>query len=99
LLDYDYQEVRVARTIIENSRRVFLVTDHTKFGRSAMIRLGHIGEVHELFTDRPPPAAMADVIAASDCRVHVPGDEGEVEIFENEHEFSFTNANQADSLP
>ena len=71
LLDYDYQEVRVARTIIENSRRVFLVTDHTKFGRSAMIRLGHVGDVHDLFTDREPPPALAEVIAATGCRVHV----------------------------
>lgn len=71
LLDYDYQEVRVARTILENSRRVFLVTDHTKFGRNAMMRLAHIGEVHELFTDRPPPPEMAEVISLSSCRVHV----------------------------
>lgn len=71
LLDYDYDEVRVARAIIENARRVFLVTDHTKFGRSAMIRLGHIGEIDDLFTDRPPPADMAEVVATSGCRVHV----------------------------
>ena len=36
LLDYDYREVAVARTIIECSRRVFLVTDRSKFGRPAM---------------------------------------------------------------
>ncbi|WP_029009927.1 DeoR family transcriptional regulator [Azospirillum halopraeferens] len=71
LLDYDYDEVRVARAIIENARRVFLVTDHTKFGRSAMIRLGHIGEIDDLFTDVPPPPGMAEVVAASGCRVHV----------------------------
>lgn len=100
LLDYDYQEVRVARTIIENSRRVFLVTDHSKFGRSAMIRLGHLGEVHDLFTDRPPPDAIAAVIAASGCTVHVP-DTGETGSgnFENEQKFSFTNENRVNSLP
>jgi DeoR family transcriptional regulator, glycerol-3-phosphate regulon repressor len=71
LLDYDYREVRVARAIIANSREVFLVADHTKFGRNAMVRLCPIGEVDALFTDRPPPAAFAEPIARSECRVHV----------------------------
>jgi len=71
LLDYDYREVRVARAIIDNSRQVFLVADHTKFGRNAMVRLASIGEVHDLFTDRQPPAPFAEAIAATSCRVHV----------------------------
>jgi DeoR family glycerol-3-phosphate regulon repressor len=71
LLDYDYQEVRVARAIIENSRRVFLVTDHTKFGRNAMTRMAHIGDVDDLFTDREPPPDMLAVINASNCRIHI----------------------------
>jgi hypothetical protein len=29
LLDFDYREVRVAQTIMENSRQVFLAVDHT----------------------------------------------------------------------
>jgi DeoR family transcriptional regulator, glycerol-3-phosphate regulon repressor len=76
LLDYDYQEVRVAKTIIENSRHVVLVTDHTKFGRGALVRLGNISLVHDLFTDQPLPEGMDEIIAASGCRVHVAdGDE------------------------
>jgi len=71
LLDYDYREVRVARAIIDNSRQVFLVADHTKFGRNAMVRLASIGEVHALFTDRTPPAPFGEAIAATSCRVHV----------------------------
>lgn len=71
LLDYDYREVRVARAIIDNSRQVFLVADHTKFGRNAMVRLASIGEVHALFTDREPPPPFGDAIAATPCQVHV----------------------------
>lgn len=74
LLDYDYQEVRVAKTIIENSRHVLLVTDHTKFGRGALVRLGNISLVHDLFTDRPLPPGMAEIVAASGCRVHIAAD-------------------------
>jgi DeoR family glycerol-3-phosphate regulon repressor len=71
LLDFDYREVRVARAIMANSRRVFLVSDHTKFGRGAMCRLGHLTEIDAFFTDRPPPKPVAERIAGSKCLVHV----------------------------
>jgi DeoR family glycerol-3-phosphate regulon repressor len=73
LLDFDYREVRAARAIIDNSRRVLLAADHTKFGRNAMVRLGGIDEVDTLFTDAPPPAALADILAASEVGLEVAG--------------------------
>jgi DeoR family glycerol-3-phosphate regulon repressor len=72
LLDFDYREVRASRAIIDNSRRVFLATDHTKFGRNAMVRLGAINEIDALFTDRRPPPELIDVINASDVQLFVP---------------------------
>jgi DeoR family glycerol-3-phosphate regulon repressor len=63
LLDFDYREVRAARAIIDNSRKVFLAADHTKFGRNAMVRLGSITEIHALFTDKQPPAALLEIMA------------------------------------
>ncbi len=54
LLDYDYHEVRVAREIIANSRNVFLLADHTKFNRNAMVRIGTLEDVHYLITDKKP---------------------------------------------
>jgi DeoR family glycerol-3-phosphate regulon repressor len=72
LLDFDYREVRASRAIIDNSRRVFLATDHTKFGRNAMVRLGGIDEINALFTDRLPPSALIEVINASDVQLFVP---------------------------
>jgi DeoR family transcriptional regulator, glycerol-3-phosphate regulon repressor len=71
LLDFDYREVRAARAIIDNSRQVFLATDHTKFGRNAMVRLGNIAEIDCLFTDRRPPAGLAEIIAAAEVALHV----------------------------
>ncbi|RKR06020.1 DeoR family transcriptional regulator [Kushneria sinocarnis] len=44
LLDYDYQEVRVAQAIISNSRQVYLAADHSKFTRNAVVRLGNLKE-------------------------------------------------------
>ena len=54
LLDFDYQEVRVAQALIKNSRQVLLACDHTKFGRHAMIKLGRLADVNVLVTDRAP---------------------------------------------
>jgi len=71
LLDFDYSEVRAARAIIENSRKVFLVTDHTKFGRNAMVRLGSIAEIDALFTDQPPPPPLVEIMENADVRLFV----------------------------
>ncbi len=74
LLDFDYREVRAARAIMENSRRTFLVTDHTKFGRNAMVRLGNIEEIDALFTNRTPPASVLEQMKRGNVELHVGGE-------------------------
>ncbi|MFB9884823.1 DeoR/GlpR family transcriptional regulator [Balneatrix alpica] len=63
LLDFDYREVRIAQSIIQNSKQVFLAADHSKFGRSAMVRLGNLSQVHTLVTDQPPPKHIQQLLA------------------------------------
>jgi DeoR family glycerol-3-phosphate regulon repressor len=77
LLDFDYREVRVAQAIIANSRHVFLATDHSKFGRNALVRLGNISQISALFTERTPPRAIRDLLAQSDVELHIAGSETE----------------------
>ncbi len=71
LLDFDVREVHVSRAIIENARRVILVTDSSKFARSAPARLATLADIDILVTDRLPSAATAAL-----CRAH------EVEVVE-----------------
>jgi DeoR family glycerol-3-phosphate regulon repressor len=71
LLDFDYREVRVAQAIVANARQVFLVADHSKFGRSAMVRMGTMEQIDALFTDHPPPGPYADMLMAAGVAVHV----------------------------
>ncbi|VEH65337.1 glycerol-3-phosphate regulon repressor [Rodentibacter pneumotropicus] len=54
MLDYDYHEVQVKRAIMESSRQTLLVTDHSKFTRQAIVRLGELEDVEYLFTDEVP---------------------------------------------
>lgn len=76
LLDFDYREVRAARAIIENSRKVFLVADHSKIGRNAMVRLGNIEEIDALFTDRHPPGELVEVLHRAEVQLYVADSEG-----------------------
>ena len=71
LRDFDYQEVKVAQTIIEQSRQVWLVADHTKFSREALVRLGHLSQVDCLFTDRPVPEHLSAALREAGTQVFV----------------------------
>ncbi|WP_340613894.1 DeoR/GlpR family transcriptional regulator [Xenorhabdus thailandensis] len=62
LLEFDYHEVRTKRAIIENSRCVMLVADHSKFGRNAMVNLGNMNLIDFLFTDKVPPLGIQKII-------------------------------------
>ena len=69
LRDFDYREVKVAQTIIEQSRQVWLAADNSKFGRDAMVRLGHLSQVDSLFTDAPVPTELLPVL--KECKTEV----------------------------
>jgi DeoR family glycerol-3-phosphate regulon repressor len=63
LRDYDMREVMVARAIVEQSRQVWLVADHSKFDRPAMIEMAPLKVVHTLFTDMAPAPAQQRLMA------------------------------------
>lgn len=78
LLDFDYREVRVARAIIANSRKVFMAADHTKFGRNAMVRLGTVADIDALFTDRQPPEEITGKLADEGVELFVADSQQEI---------------------
>lgn len=71
LLDYDLAEVRVSRAILRQARRSFLVTDHSKLGRSAPARIASLAEIDTLFTDRPLPPELARRCAEWETAVRI----------------------------
>lgn len=77
LRDYDFREVRVARSIIEQSREVWLAADSSKFRRQAMVELAHISEIDRFFTDAYPQEPLAQVLQESGvrCEIAPAGDE------------------------
>jgi DeoR family glycerol-3-phosphate regulon repressor len=73
LLDFDADEVRAARIIMRNSREVYLVATHAKFGRRPLVRLGHLSEITALFTDRPPPPSIEAMLRQHGVRLRIAG--------------------------
>jgi DeoR family transcriptional regulator, glycerol-3-phosphate regulon repressor len=69
LLDYDIREVQVSRAIIENARRVVLVTDSSKFSRRAPVRIGRLDEIDVLVIDRLPSPEIAEMCRRMEIEV------------------------------
>ena len=72
LLDYDLAEVRVAKAIIRQARRTFLVCDHSKLTRSAPVRLASLREISEMFTDLPLPEDLAQRCREWQTKINLP---------------------------
>lgn len=71
LRDFDYREVKVAQTIIEHAREVWLAADHGKFNRPAMVELARLEQVDRLFTDQAPPEPFPTLLAEARVRLDV----------------------------
>lgn len=48
LFEFDLDEALCTQAIIRNSRRVFLLADHSKFGCPALVKVGAITQVSAL---------------------------------------------------
>lgn len=69
LLDFDFREVKVAQAIMTNARHVILVSDASKFERTAPVRMGHISQVHTFITDACPSAEIRRICIENDVRL------------------------------
>lgn len=72
-LDFNSPEVATARTMIANSRQVFIGADRSKFPGKANVLLADAEEVDALFTDFPPPAPLAEVLSVKGVDVRIAG--------------------------
>ncbi len=62
ILDYYEHETAVVRLMIKRSRRSILAVDHSKFGRSASVMVGHVADIDQLYTDKAPPAGIKKLL-------------------------------------
>jgi DeoR family glycerol-3-phosphate regulon repressor len=69
LLDFDFREVKVAQAIIDNARHVILVADHTKFERTAPVRIAWLAQVETFVTDRLPHADVRRICVENEVQL------------------------------
>lgn len=48
-------EVETKKTIIQSSMNIFLIADHTKYGKIALIKVANVEKFNAIITDSPPP--------------------------------------------
>lgn len=71
LFDFHEEEVRMRNELSKNSAVKFLVFDHTKFGRGATVKSGHITDVDCVFTDQVPSAVMVGMLSAAGVQLFI----------------------------
>jgi DeoR family fructose operon transcriptional repressor len=68
------QEARMMFEMMQSSRQVVVLADHSKFDRSTFAQVGDLDVADILVTDAPPDAQMAEALATAEVRVIVAGD-------------------------
>jgi DeoR family glycerol-3-phosphate regulon repressor len=61
----------VSQEIIAGARQVFLAADDSKFGRHAMMRMGHLSEIDCLFTNQQPDTSYIQQIKMAEVNLIV----------------------------
>ena len=62
-MDYHLAEAEFARRVLESGQQRLVITDHTKFNRTALVRVAGFSDIDLLVTDQPPPADVAERMA------------------------------------
>lgn len=76
VLDFDAQEVSVARAILKNARTRILVADASKFDVNAPVRICDVAEIDYVITDAPPPPDFMQAANAGQTKVLIAENEG-----------------------
>ena len=75
VLDFDAREVAVSRAILRNARMKILVSDSSKFDRSAPVRICDVAALDYVVTDSDVPESFVAAANAGDTKVIVVGTE------------------------
>ena len=70
-LDFEPDEAAYKRAVLDRARRIVVVADAVKFGRTGSVHVADYSQVHDLVTDGPAPADIADAALRGGTRLHV----------------------------
>lgn len=69
--DYNLAEAEFAATVLARGERRVVVTDHSKFGKSALVNVCGFATLDCLVTDAKPPADLARALTAANVLVEI----------------------------
>ncbi|WP_237154841.1 DeoR/GlpR family DNA-binding transcription regulator [Oryzibacter oryziterrae] len=72
MTDYDLAEAEFAREVLRRGSNRIIVTDHTKFMRSALVKVCDLADIDLLVTDKAPPQELLDAFEAANVTVILP---------------------------
>lgn len=70
-MDFHLAEAEFARTVLHCGERRLIITDHTKFQRSALVKVCDWKDFDVLVADRPPPEDIADRLKSAGAAIEV----------------------------
>lgn len=73
LMDYSREGAELRAEMLAQARTAVLLADHTKFDRTAPVRVGNLDQVNVLITDIKPQGAMAKGLAKLNVELLVAG--------------------------
>ena len=72
LLDYAYEEALLMNKMMQNARETILVTDSTKFQKTAIAQVGHLRDISYLVTDNQIPGQIKEILDEHHVTLVVP---------------------------
>lgn len=73
LMDHHLAEAEFARTVLDCGQQRTVITDHTKFARTALVRVCGFDDFDLLVTDAKPPEPIFEQLARSSTRCEIAG--------------------------
>jgi DeoR family glycerol-3-phosphate regulon repressor len=71
LMDFHLAEAEFARMVLKSGERRVVVSDHSKFDRTALIKVCGFSDIDLLVTDRLPPPDIVDTLTRSGAELSV----------------------------
>lgn len=72
ILDYNIDECKLAKQMIQQSEQSILLIDHTKFCFKANVVLAPLSDIDILITNQEPPKEYIDLCKEANCRLIYP---------------------------
>lgn len=71
IMDFDLNEAEVAQAMIAQGQSLTVLADSSKFGRTALFKVAHLGKIARLIADASPPPALATALKQAGVEIHV----------------------------